>query len=318
MSCQLETIEGMKTRLKQNKKVGKISLDFYTHLKEVFYYICHKFAESPSLDRMMYDKHDSYEKFEEISHLVKKTHLQIRDPLKDSEINKPIPVKKSEIVDQYINDFRSLIKESVKYDDDEEIEQPVECIIDEVPSTMKMFEWCGISFGDQETYRIYKAMKRLGVMSGATNLKLWGKFLGRSSDYYVLEGQLPYTEEIKTDSDIEDRGIGVNSHIYWVTDDLLSDWIQLPDVEPKYIEAARSIKYIVSGDLNSEVNSNPKFPGKERHFLRAQIARIAHSTTIIPKDFMVPHEENEKEVVYNEEFGGVPQNAAEMKSIENW
>jgi radial spoke head protein 4/6 len=25
----------------------------------------------------------------------------------------------------------------------------------------------------------------------------------------------------------------------------------------------------MTGDLNAEVNSNPKFPGKERHFLRA-------------------------------------------------
>lgn len=82
MSCQLETIESMKSRLKQSKKLGKIDLDFYTHLKNIFNRV------------MLYHKHDSYDKFEEISQLVKKTHLKIRDPLKDSEINKPIPVKK--------------------------------------------------------------------------------------------------------------------------------------------------------------------------------------------------------------------------------
>jgi hypothetical protein len=35
--------------------------------------------------------------------------------------------------------------------------------------------------------------------------------------------------------------------------------------------------------LNASIDSNPAFPGKERHFLRAQIARITHSTVIIPK-----------------------------------
>lgn len=303
MSCQLETIEGMKNRLKYEKKIGKITQDFYTHMKAIFNRV------------MLYHKHDSFEKFEEISQLVKRTHLDIKDPAKD--VNRPKPTKKSEIVDHYISEFRKLIAESIDYDD-EDIEKTINCVIDEVPSLMKMFEWSGISLGDQEYYRIYKAMKRLAQLSGATHLRFWGKYLGRKSDYYVLEGTLPYTEEAKISAEIEDRGIGANSHVYWVTDDLLSDWIQLPDVEPRFIEAARSIKYIVTGNLNATLNTNPKFPGKERHFLRAQIARIAHSTTLIPKEFMVPHEENEREVVFNEEFGGVPQNAGEMKSLESW
>jgi radial spoke head protein 4A len=183
---------------------------------------------------------------------------------------------------------------------------------------MKMFEWSGISFGDQECYTIYKAMKRLAKLSGATKLRFWGKFLGRQRDYFVLEGELPYSEEGKAGGNIEERGIGANSHIYWVTDDLLGDWIQLPDVEPKFIEAARNIKHIVTGNLNQEINTNPKFPGKERHFLRAQIARIAHSTTLIPKEYMIPNEDNEKEVVINEEFAGISENAIEMKSLEGW
>jgi radial spoke head protein 4A len=38
-----------------------------------------------------------------------------------------------------------------------------------------------------------------------------------------------------------------------------------------------------SGHLNSEIDSNPPFPGKERHLLRAQLARIQHNTQICPK-----------------------------------
>jgi len=39
---------------------------------------------------------------------------------------------------------------------------------------------------------------------------------------------------------------------------------------------------MMTGNLNSDVNSNPPFPGKERHLLRAQLARIQHNTDICP------------------------------------
>lgn len=181
---------------------------------------------------------------------------------------------------------------------------------------MKMFEWSGISFGDAETYRLYKAMKRLAKTSGASNLRFWGKYLGRQSDYFVIEGQLPHPEEAKAAPGAEERGKGINSHVYWVTDDLLSDWIQLPDSEPKYIKAARHIKYVVTGNLNADLNTNPKFPGKERHFLRAQIARISHNTTIVPKDYYVPNADNDREVDYNEEFAAP--SATDLNSLESW
>mmetsp|Transcript_22579 Transcript_22579/g.22410 ORF Transcript_22579/g.22410 Transcript_22579/m.22410 type:complete len:264 (+) Transcript_22579:392-1183(+) len=181
---------------------------------------------------------------------------------------------------------------------------------------MKMFEWAGISFGQSESFRIYKAMKRLAKVSGATQLRFWGKYLGRQRDYFVIEGKLPYSEESKAANGAEDRGKGVNTCVYWVTDNLLGDWIQLPDSEPQYIIAARNIKYIVTGNLNADLNTNPAFPGKERHFLRAQIARISHTTSIVPKDYMQPHEENDREVVLNEEFSAP--SATDLNSTENW
>ena len=41
----------------------------------------------------------------------------------------------------------------------------------------------------------------------------------------------------------------------------------------------------MTGHLNANVKSNPPFPGKERHFLRAQIARIFAATMISPVGF---------------------------------
>jgi radial spoke head protein 4A len=68
-----------------------------------------------------------------------------------------------------------------------------------------------------------------------------------------------------------------------VNDNLYDDWCQLPDARPEHIVAARNVKTILTGNLNGDVESNPTFPGKERHFLRAQLARIFHSTIICPK-----------------------------------
>lgn len=85
-----------------------------------------------------------------------------------------------------------------------------------------------------------------------------------------MEGILEQAEEDqKSDKQSEQRGQGVNKLVYWVTHNLLEDWIQLPDVKPQHIVAARMIKHIFTGNLNLSIDSNPPFPGKERHFLRA-------------------------------------------------
>jgi hypothetical protein len=75
------------------------------------------------------------------------------------------------------------------------------------------------------------------------------------------------------------------------------------------------IKHICTGNLNAPIDSNPPFPGKERHFLRAQIARITHGTSIIPKGLLEVDEETQKEK-FAEEFA-VP-GTEELKSLEVW
>lgn len=100
---------------------------------------------------------------------------------------------------------------------------------------------------------------------------------------------------------MEARGEGVNRWVYWVTDELLSDWVQLPDVKPEHLIAARMIKHIFTGNLNATIDSNPPFPGKERHFLRAQIARITHGTVLIPKGLYEIDEEKGEEK-FTEDF----------------
>mmetsp|Transcript_43689 Transcript_43689/g.57885 ORF Transcript_43689/g.57885 Transcript_43689/m.57885 type:complete len:103 (+) Transcript_43689:419-727(+) len=102
-----------------------------------------------------------------------------------------------------------------------------------------MLEWAGISFGKENTLRLQKSIKRLAIMSGAEVLRFGGKIFGSQQDYWIAIGRLPQAEEAQKDSEAESRGKGVNETVFWVTDNLLGDWIQLPDCRPLHIKQAR-------------------------------------------------------------------------------
>jgi radial spoke head protein 4/6 len=53
-----------------------------------------------------------------------------------------------------------------------------------------MFEWAGVVFGEEEVVRLFKAIKRLALLSGAQQLRFWGKVYGTQKDYWVAEGVL--------------------------------------------------------------------------------------------------------------------------------
>ena len=76
-------------------------------------------------------------------------------------------------------------------------------------------------------------------MSGADRIRFAGKVLGTRKDYWLVSGVLFEPAENNQDVVIEKRGAGVNQLVFWVTDNLLNDWIQLPDCQPQHIQAAR-------------------------------------------------------------------------------
>ena len=161
-----------------------------------------------------------------------------------------------------------------------------------------MLEWAGIGIGEEETFRLMHSIWRHAAVSGAKMLWFWGRIYCTKSDYWILEGELPSNEENDLPWEVEQWGQGVNKKVYWVTDNILEDWVQLPDTHPEHIKAARQIKHIMTGCLNSPLNTNPPFPGKERHYLRAQIARISHNVTIAPAGlYGASQDENNKELV---------------------
>ena len=88
----------------------------------------------------------------------------------------------------------------------------------------EMLEWANIGFGEQDTYRLGKAIKRLAVMSGAEAIGFVGKIFGTQKDYWIANGRLKDNEEV-AEKGVEPRGEGVNTFVFWVTDNLLNDWI---------------------------------------------------------------------------------------------
>jgi len=170
----------------------------------------------------------------------------------------------------------------------------VVCMVQNFLEDAAMFHWAGVGFGKQESYHIAMCLRKLAAeMPSLQNLRLWGKVLGTDGDYYVAEGTmkpLPRDESAKPadpgtpEYDVEPRGTGANKCLYWVSAGGAAPWIQLPAARASHIVAARSIKRLMTGDLASPVDSAPLFPGKERHFLRAQIARISSTCTLAVKD----------------------------------
>jgi len=167
-----------------------------------------------------------------------------------------------------------------------------------------MFRWAGVGFSQQECYHIGASLRQLAAETPSIeSLRIWGKVLGADGDYLVAEGVLksapkiadaPEKPPILPDSpefDVEIRGEGANMFTYWVSAGGCAPWVRLPAARASHVVAARSIKHILTGNLDAPVLSMPWFPGKERHLLRAQIARISATCTLAAKGWYEEDEE---------------------------
>ena len=309
MSAEVSTFDSIKSLLRHSKQIGAIKVDLFTHITEIINRI------------IAHHKYDAYQKFEEISLLIKKTQLNYKNAKTKDDVDRLYDATANAELEKYVNSLRDLLNDKIPLSPDDKaiVSKTHKCAIGDFLEKSKMLQWAGISFGDEETYRIYKSMNKLAILTGAKSMRFWGKFFARKRDYYVIEGEVDYFEELALPYHFEPRGKGVNKNVYWVTTSLLDDWIQLPDANPDHLKAAKMFKHnnhILSGDLNAVVNTNPPFTGKERHFLRTQIARISHATTLCPKGLVEPDEEKEGELKYAEEFN-LP-GTAELNSTEAW
>ena len=256
-----QRLNELEVLLRAEKDLGdKVRADLYSHITDVMSRI------------LQYHSNDAYDKFEDISNMVKLSNLRNIDPKDDSEINDKSKVSNQEMLDM-IKKFKSFVG-------DEEVTKAHKFYMPNLQEQAAMLEWAGISFGEDFTILLQKSMKKLACQSGASQMQFFGKIFGTEKDYWVVCGKLPYVEEEPSNPNQEPRGSGVNTYVYWVTDNIIGDWIQLPECQPEHLCAARQLKHVFSGNLNASIDSCPPFPGKERHLLRATLARITHGTEL--------------------------------------
>ena len=75
-----------------------------------------------------------------------------------------------------------------------------------------------------------------------------------------------------------------------------------------------------TGDLNATIITNPFFFGKEKHYLRGQIARISFGTSVAPARVYRLVEDNPRDIEDNTpDEGPIPvPSTKEMGKLENW
>ncbi|XP_076762249.1 radial spoke head protein 4a [Xylocopa sonorina] len=105
----------------------------------------------------------------------------------------------------------------------------------------------------------------------------------------------------------EKIGTGTNAKVYFVCNEPGTDkWIELPPVTPQQIVIARQIVRCCTGNLETPLYTFPPFPGTEKNYLRAQIARISAATQVSPIGFFTFAGEDEEEALMEEiEEGGI-------------
>ena len=229
---------------------------------------------------------ESLNKLEEVSYLMKNPEkaAEFLQTTQCREYSKP----GSSGTEAEIVLAKSYFTFAEKKVDEEGNEVPTENtainFLSDLRSDAKIFEWAGVSFGEYDIMLLQKSMQKLVATCGASSLRLWGKIRGTQKDYFIAEGTGGAAEEGEEPVEgVEARGTGVNKFTYWVCNGPMGAWTQLPDCKPVDLENARSIKYNFSGNLDQKIFTNPFYFNTEKVYLRAQIARISHSTTLVPK-----------------------------------
>ena len=223
-------------------------------------------------------KEDGYENFEEISMFVREKNtkldtFQYRIPQKQiKKIFEHTPLEEK-ILTQFSQTKKGEAKTINNY-------------MEDILHQSKLFEWGGISFSEEEWYKIRLAMKKILIENDCEYIRFFGKIYGIKSDYYIIQGSLKKYPMRNTPVHVESRGNeGINRFTFWVSNSILESWYELPDITKEQIVASRKFKYHLTGDLNSKVKSFVSFPGKEMHLLKCQIVRILHSSCIVLKGY---------------------------------
>ena len=135
--------------MKTEKDLGNnIRADVYSHLSEVINRI------------MKFHPYDGFDRFEEISTLVKETNVRIENAKKDSVINgnnNTLSVTAKEAL-AYVEKAKTLLDEmpdkSIKSEDKKLFTNNTLFKIPNLSEQAKMLEWAGVCFGDETSYML--------------------------------------------------------------------------------------------------------------------------------------------------------------------
>ena len=98
-SINQETLDRIKMQLSQAKSLGgSVPQDLFSHLAEVFNRI------------IIYHQEDAYEKFEEISALVKQTNLKFKNPKSAGAVNSQAGERRAEVT-EWVTKSKNLLNE---------------------------------------------------------------------------------------------------------------------------------------------------------------------------------------------------------------
>lgn len=299
--------------------------NLYDHLAEV---VLKLVTEKPQ---------DPLALFETVSASVKDTTFAVKDEIEGDSLpgQGEAPEEKTAQI-SWSESTAALFKEP---EDFNAAEQKVQ----DWSADANLLEWGGVSFGAQETYRLSLSLKHLAAAAKASDLRLWGKISGTKSDYYIAEGN---TEDyVEVDGELDEKAkqkavdyynckkvgaegyrIGANAHTYWVCSHAGGEWTKLPDVTCDQIVVSRMLRKVFTGDLEAAVYGYPPFPGVEKNYLRAVIARISSDTVIAPDGVFVADEEAEEEaespaglmIMGNEEMDSEPRPVEEVADPSTW
>lgn len=99
-----DTFESVKTMLQRSKQVGAVKTDLFAHVTEI-------------INRIVgHHKYDAYQKFEEISMLIKKTQLKIKNPRPLKEIQELDQQSANAELDRYVCELRALLCDKLVVD----------------------------------------------------------------------------------------------------------------------------------------------------------------------------------------------------------
>eukprot|EP01135_Chromosphaera_perkinsii_P010354 Nk52_evm26s2118 gene=Nk52_evmTU26s2118 len=295
--------------------------------------------------------------FEELSYEIKRSrYLSEQEP--DASITQGETLEDN--ADQVANANMQKSLFLTMDPDDPDAEAYDNPALPDVLSTFSMFQSAGVGLGKAESFKLMLALKKLCDTEPLQTVRFWGKMFGLKGNYYIVEGEYKEGEgeeeeeeepevEVEEEKPEEEEGeegekdvlpvpqvkpkvtipketkTGANKYNYWVCSELGQPWIKLPNVTPQQICAARHITKFLYGNLEHQIESYPEFPGVEKNYLRAQIARISATCDISPAGYYVFEEgedgdedlEGPKDAyIVNPEFGGFP--PRELTNLTNW